>query len=100
MEPFLFTRLAVAEAELQAMKDLLAEVLDKLAEVEASQDELRQDCDEWRGRAERLLTDQRRPWWRRVVGRVISLPDRCAEAASNRAKAGAGSLRRVGSRPR
>jgi len=68
----LFTPLAVAEAELQTMKDLLAEVLDKLAEVEASQDELRQDRDEWRGRTERLLTDLRRPWWRRVVGRVIS----------------------------
>jgi hypothetical protein len=54
-----------AAEQLQAMKDLLAEVLDKLAEVEASQDELRQDRDEWRGRAERLLTDQRRPWWRR-----------------------------------
>jgi hypothetical protein len=52
------------------MKDLLAEVLDKLAQVEASQDELRQDRGEWRRRAERLLTDQRRPWWRRVVDRV------------------------------
>ena len=52
-----FTRLAVAEAELQ-VKDLLVEVLNKLAEVEANQDEI----DEWRGRAERLLTDQRRPW--------------------------------------
>jgi hypothetical protein len=37
------------------MKDLLAEVLDELAEVETNQDELRQDRDEWRGRAERLL---------------------------------------------
>ena len=73
----MFTRLAAAEAELQAMKDLLGEVLDKLAEVEASQDELRQDQDAWRGRAERLLTDQRRPWWQRVVGRVA----RRAEAA-------------------
>ena len=40
---------------------------DLLAEVKANRDE-RQDRDEWRGRAERLLTDQRRPWWRRLVG--------------------------------
>ena len=59
MEPSLFTRLAVAEAELQAMKGLLAEVLDKLAEVEANQDELRQDRDEWRGWAQRLLAPRR-----------------------------------------
>ena len=39
-----------------------------LAEVKANRDELRQDRDEWRGRAERLLTDQRRPWWRRLMG--------------------------------
>jgi len=32
-------------------------------------DELRQDRDEWRGRAERLLASpERRPWWRRLVG--------------------------------
>src|SRR5208337_4992552 len=38
------------------------------AEVKASRDELRQDRNEWRGRAERLLTDQRRAWWRRITG--------------------------------
>jgi hypothetical protein len=60
----LFTRLAVAEAELQAMKDMLAELLDMLAEVKANQDELREDHDEWRWRAERLLADlQRGAWW-------------------------------------
>ena len=41
---------------------------DLLAEVRANRDELRQDREEWRGRAERLLTDQRRPWWRSIVG--------------------------------
>jgi len=57
----LAVKLAAAEAELAGLKALLAE-------VKANRDELRQDRDEWRGRAERLLTDQRRPWWRRLVG--------------------------------
>jgi hypothetical protein len=47
------------EAELRVMKELLAE-------VRSSRDELREDRDQWRGRAERLLMDQRRPWWRRM----------------------------------
>ena len=61
-------KLAGLDAELKGLKDLLAEVM-------ASRDEFRQDRDEWRGRAERLLapsgaqrTDQRRPWWRRLAG--------------------------------
>ncbi len=53
--------LAAAEEKIEGLKALLAE-------VRASRDELRQDRDEWRGRAERLLTDQRRPWWRRLAG--------------------------------
>jgi chromosome condensin MukBEF ATPase and DNA-binding subunit MukB len=58
LQPSLFTRLAVAEAELRAMKDMLAE-------LKVNQDELRQDRDEWRWRAERLLADQQRgAWWR------------------------------------
>ena len=80
MEPSLFSRLIVAEAELRAMKNMLAEILDKLAEVEANQDELRQDQEErWRV-AERLLTDRRPSWWRRVVGDNLSgrLKDRSA----------------------
>ena len=43
------------------MKNMLAEILDKLTEMEANQDE------RWRV-AERLLTDRRPSWWRRVVG--------------------------------
>ena len=39
---------------------------DLLAELRAKRDELREDRDEWRGR--RLLTAQRRPWWRSIVG--------------------------------
>ncbi len=39
----LFTRLAVAEAELRAVKEILADVLDILAEMKANQDEMRQD---------------------------------------------------------
>ena len=54
-------RLAALDAEVRGLRDLLAE-------VKANRDELRQDRDEWRGRAERLLTDQRRPWWRRLAG--------------------------------
>jgi hypothetical protein len=41
LQPSLFTRLAVAEAELLAMKDILAE-------LKVNQDELRRDRDEWR----------------------------------------------------
>jgi hypothetical protein len=47
----LFTRLNAVEAELRAMKDLLAE-------LKVDQDALRRDRDEWRWRAERLLADQ------------------------------------------
>jgi hypothetical protein len=58
VQPSLFTRLAVVEAELRAMKDMLAE-------LKVNQDELRRDRDEWRWRAERLLADlQTGAWWR------------------------------------
>ena len=62
----MFTRLAVAEAELRAMEEILADVLDILAEVKANQDQMRQAHDTRLGRVERLLTDQRRPWWQRL----------------------------------
>ena len=56
--PSLFTRLTVVEAELSAVKSMLAE-------LRVSQDELRRDRDEWRWRAERLLADlQQGTWWR------------------------------------
>jgi hypothetical protein len=58
VQPSLFTRLAAVEAELAAMRDMLAE-------MKVNQDELRRDRDEWRWRAERLLADlQRGAWWR------------------------------------
>ena len=58
MQPSLFTRLNAVEAELRAMKDLLAE-------MKVNQHELRRDRDEWRWRAERLLAElQRGSWWR------------------------------------
>jgi hypothetical protein len=58
VQPSLFTRLAAAEAELLAMKDMLAE-------LKVNHDELRRDRDEWRWRAERLLADlQQGTWWR------------------------------------
>jgi excisionase family DNA binding protein len=58
----LAVKLAVAEAEIAGLKALLTE-------VKANRDELRQDRDDWRGRAERLLAPpERRAWWRRLVG--------------------------------
>ena len=58
LQPSLFTRLTAVEAELSAMKDILAE-------LKVNQDELRRDRDEWRWRAERLLADlQQGTWWR------------------------------------
>src|SRR5271170_2318744 len=61
----LFTRLNAVEAELRAMKDLLAE-------LKVNQDGLRRDRDEWRWRAERLLADQENGalwrWRRRTDG--------------------------------
>jgi len=72
-DPELETRLALAEAELRSMKDMLVEV--------------RQSRDDWKAQAERLALaapipapaplpapapapapDQRRPWWRRLAG--------------------------------
>ena len=66
-DPELTARLAVAEAELRAMKDMLAEV--------------RQSRDDWKSQAERLAIaapvpapapapapDQRPSWWRRLAG--------------------------------
>jgi hypothetical protein len=60
LQPSLFTRLAGAEAELQAVEEVLAAVLDVLAELKANQDQMRQDHDARYGRAERLLADQLR----------------------------------------
>ena len=58
MQLSLFTRLNAVEAELRAMKDLLAE-------MNVNLHELRRDRDEWRWRAERLLADQEGgAWWR------------------------------------
>jgi hypothetical protein len=53
LQPSLFTRPSVVEDELSAVKGMLAE-------LQVSQDELRRDRDEWRWRAERLLTDLQR----------------------------------------
>jgi hypothetical protein len=58
----LAVKLAASEAELTGLKALLAE-------VKANRENLRQDRDDWRGRAERLLAGpQRQAWWRRLVG--------------------------------
>ena len=64
MQPSLFTRLAAAEAEMRAMKDMLAE-------LRVNQDELRKDRDEWRWRAEYLLAEAQRRfldrWGQRIA---------------------------------
>lgn len=52
-------KLAAIEAEVRGLRELLAE-------VRTNRDELRADRDEWKGKAERLLTDQRKPWFRRM----------------------------------
>jgi excisionase family DNA binding protein len=54
-------RLAALDAEVKGLRALLDE-------VRSSRDEIREDRDQWRGRAERLLVDQRRPWWKRAIG--------------------------------
>ncbi len=71
MEPSLFTRIAAAEEELRAIQDILANVLDILAEVKANQDEIRQDPDARRGRAERHMVDQRRERWQRLRSNIF-----------------------------
>jgi hypothetical protein len=68
LQPSLFTRLAVVESELRAMKDMLAE-------LKVNQGELRQDRDEWRWRAERLLADLQRGAWRRWCDRAAAALD-------------------------
>jgi chromosome segregation ATPase len=68
VQPSLFTRLAEVEAELMAMKDMLDE-------LKVNQDELRQDRDEWRWRAERLLADLQRGAWSRWWNRAAAALD-------------------------
>ena len=68
MQPSLFTRLVPVEAELLAMKDMLAELT-------VNQDELGRDRDEWRWRAERLLADLQRGAWSRWCNRAAAALD-------------------------
>jgi chromosome condensin MukBEF ATPase and DNA-binding subunit MukB len=68
VQPSLFTRLTAVEAELLAMRDMLAE-------LKVNQDELRQDRDEWRWRAERLLADLERGAWSRWCNRAAAALD-------------------------
>jgi chromosome condensin MukBEF ATPase and DNA-binding subunit MukB len=94
LQPSLFTRLTMVEAELSAMKDMLAELT-------VNQDELRRDRDEWRWRAERLLADLQRGTWSRwgrraaaalaaVTARfralLASVQNRLSEMSANRDK--------------
>ena len=65
LQPSLFTRLALVESELRAMKDMLAE-------MKVNQDELRQDRDEWR----RAQPSLRRESVGRVAAEITLLCDR------------------------
>ena len=64
MHPSLFTRVAAAEDELRTVEEILADVLDILAEVKANQDKIRQDQDARRALAERPVRDRGRSWRR------------------------------------
>ena len=68
MQPSRFSRLEVAEAELRAIKDTLAE-------LRVNHDELRKDRDEWRWQAERLLAEKQQGalWrWRRLAASALN----------------------------
>ena len=77
LQPSLFTRLQAVEAELQAMKDLLAELT-------VNQDGLRRDRDEWRWRAERLLKDRERGVFWRWRGRADAARAKLDESIGSR----------------
>ena len=66
MQPSLFSRVSATEAELQAVQDILADVLEVLAQVKASQDEIRQNHDARRGPEQPRVMDRRRPWLGRL----------------------------------
>jgi hypothetical protein len=52
-------RMAELEVELRLLRDLLDEVKSSRDDMRQERDQLRAERDDWRGRAERLLTDQR-----------------------------------------
>jgi hypothetical protein len=91
LQSSLFTRVAATEAELRALEDILADVLDILAEVKANQDESRRNPDAAGGAAKRPATDQRRTWRQRLGALFLfrrprfpgrrrkSVPDRATE---------------------
>ena len=62
-------RLAALDAEIRGLRELLAEVRMSRDELRSDREGLRAERDEWKGRADRLLTDQRpAPFWRRLFG--------------------------------
>lgn len=64
LHPSLFTRVSATEADLRAMEEILADVLDILAEVKADQNAIHEAQG---GRAKPDPTNQRR-LWRRLGG--------------------------------
>ena len=58
-------KLAVANAAISDIEELLGKVRASHDELHQTLDDLRRDRDEWRRRAERLTE---RPWWRRLAG--------------------------------
>ena len=61
----LAAKLAAADAAISSVQQLLGEVRISHYELCRTLDDLKQDRDEWRGRAERRTE---RPWWRRLAG--------------------------------
>ena len=61
----LAAKLADADAAISTIQKLLGEVRISHDELRRTLDDLKQDRDEWRRRAERL---SERPWWRRLAG--------------------------------
>jgi hypothetical protein len=66
LQSSLFTRVAATEAEVRALEEILADVLDILSEVKANQDEIRRNRDAPGGQTNHQITDQRRTWRQRL----------------------------------
>jgi hypothetical protein len=58
-------KLAAADAAISGIQEILGKVRTSHDELRQTLDDLKRDCDEWRGRAERHVE---RPWWRRLAG--------------------------------
>lgn len=94
-QPSLFTRLRAVEAELQIMKV-------ELADLKVDHDALRDDRDEWRWRAERLLAERKERLldrWEARIAKVVKLSVSRLNGAlqTRRPEVGGASSRKAGS---